>query len=164
MEKEEWKKIDGLEGQYMVSSYGRIWSVRYNREVRSYNNQKNDMGYLRIKLKGQGYFIHRLVASAFLTNNKKLPCVNHKDTIKINNNVSNLEWVTSSENAIHAYLHGLMPDNSGENNGRAILCEEEVLTIRGLENIYLRKELSEMFGVSISTVYKIQQHKRWKCI
>lgn len=52
--------------------------------------------------------IHRLVAETFILNPLGKPCVNHIDGNKLNNNVNNLEWVTISENTMHAYKNGLL--------------------------------------------------------
>lgn len=67
-------------------------------------------GYKQVKLYNHGFkkhfYVHRLVAEAFIPNPKNLPFVNHIDFDKTNNNVSNLEWCTSSENVLHSYRNG----------------------------------------------------------
>ena len=96
---EEWKDVDGLEGEYAVSTMGRVKNLKNGRILDGgYNND----GYRRIKLKGKYYEIHRLVALAFLDNPHNLPQVNHIDEKKDNNNVSNLEWCTASQNQRHS--------------------------------------------------------------
>lgn len=68
-------------------------------------------GYARVALKNNGELknclVHRLVAQAFIPNPKNKPQVNHKDGNKLNNHVSNLEWVTPKENLQHAVSNGL---------------------------------------------------------
>lgn len=58
-------------------------------------------GYRLIKHKGKVYRVHRLVSECFLQNPDNLPQVNHKDGNKLNNHVSNLEWVSQSDNIKH---------------------------------------------------------------
>lgn len=69
--------------------------------------QKNNKGYEFVCFKQSGIrkniLVHRLVASAFIPNPENKLEVNHKDGNPQNNNVSNLEWVTPSENRKHAY-------------------------------------------------------------
>lgn len=93
------KDIKNYEGVYQVTENGDVWSVRRNRFLKLYKNQ---LGYLHICLyknnKQKSFYVHRLVAEAFLPNPDNLPCVNHKDEDKTNNNVKNLEWCSFSYN------------------------------------------------------------------
>jgi hypothetical protein len=73
--------------------------------------QKSNVGYFRVELwdngRGKKHSIHRLLAEAFIPNPDNKPHVNHIDGDKANNALSNLEWVTQSENQKHAYKLGL---------------------------------------------------------
>ena len=74
--------------------------------------------------------IHRAVAESFIENPDRKPIINHIDGNKLNNNVKNLEWVTQSENALHAYRMGLSQKMVGERNPMAALTKEQVTWIR----------------------------------
>lgn len=93
------KPIQGFEKYYYITKTGQVWSVRKNDFLKK---SKHKTGYFRVHLVGDNQkkiqYIHRLVAIAFLPNPNNLPQVNHKDENKENNNVNNLEWVTSKEN------------------------------------------------------------------
>ena len=105
--KTEWKPIVGYEGFYDVSNDGQVRNARTKRVLK---NQKSG-GYEHVSLYMKNSckisYIHRLVAIAFLQENKEKKEVNHIDGIKTNNSISNLEWVTRSENMIHATKSGL---------------------------------------------------------
>lgn len=96
---EIWKEIDGFDGDYMVSNLGRVKSVRRNIILR----QSIRNGYERVTLcannSQKDYYIHRLVAHAFIPNPNNYPIVNHKDENRTNNRVDNLEWCTRKYNA-----------------------------------------------------------------
>ena len=82
---------------YHISNVGKIYSrvKGYWRELTPCINRE---GYLRIKLNGKQYSIHRLVAEAYIPNPENKPCVCHKDNNKLNNSVDNLYWGTQKEN------------------------------------------------------------------
>ncbi|MGT2716596.1 NUMOD4 domain-containing protein [Streptococcus respiraculi] len=100
---EKWKSVRGYEGLYEVSSDGRVKNSKTGRIL---TPRVNNSGYVRISLyKKEGckeFLVHRLVAETFIpaVNGKEI--VNHIDENKLNNNVENLEWVTSQENVQHS--------------------------------------------------------------
>ena len=103
MDSEVWKDVTGYEGCYQVSNQGKIRSLdrvvidtigrkRHIKGKLLHPKANVKSGYLMINLKGKDYYIHRLVAQAFLPNPMGLPQVNHKDETRDNNCVDNLEW------------------------------------------------------------------------
>lgn len=135
--KEIWKTIDETFGKYSVSNLGNVRRNAHYTEVSPYKNKTyiNKVFYKETQLKQykdqHGYSIvylqtdnktrvirkvHRLVAVAFLPNPNNLPYVNHKDEIKTNNIVSNLEWCDSKYNA----NYGTRNDTLRKQNGRKV--------------------------------------------
>lgn len=131
--KEEWKDIEGYEGLYQISNYGRVKSLKrecWNGKAWFTKKEKilkciiRKDGYARVCLckdgKTKDVLVHRLVAIAFIPNPNNLPQVNHKDENKEKNHVSNLEWCDSSYNANYGTrverATKNKPNMKGENN------------------------------------------------
>lgn len=113
----KWNDVVGFEGLYLVSDTGEV-ITKYNRNGkhgRTLKQYKDKDGYYCVRLykakKGFWKRINRLVAEAFIPNPKKLPCVNHIDCNRTNNNVENLEWCTWGENVQHSAKLGRYKGN-----------------------------------------------------
>lgn len=108
MKKELWKTVEGFP-LYEISSYGRVRSYHRGR-IKYLIPSKNSRGYLRVQLTNnhgkQRFFVHRLVAMAFVPNIENKPHVNHLDNDPRNNRADNLEWVTPLENMQYSAKQG----------------------------------------------------------
>lgn len=105
--KETWKFVDGYNSRYKVSSLGRVCSL-CSSKPKLLQKFLDKHGYETVylyngsKKSRKMHMVHRLVAQAFIPNLENKPHVNHKDGCPTHNYVSNLEWVTRSENIRHA--------------------------------------------------------------
>lgn len=102
---ETFRFVNGY-NDYMISNFGRVFNVK---TLRMLNPSSTSEGYRRINLSKHGeakeYKIHRLVAGAFLKNPKNKHCIDHIDNDRSNNNISNLRYVTGSENGQNSQLY-----------------------------------------------------------
>lgn len=161
---EEWRPVVGYEGRYEVSSFGRMRSVPYMRILKPFLGGE---GYYRIGLKTKGVSknltIHRIVASAFLSHDPLLDCVNHKDRDRLNNRLENLEWVTRMQNTQHMMMLGFKP-REGEYHPRAKLTKHMVLQIRA--EYQKNKEpvltIAKRYGIAQQTMWSLLNNKTWK--
>jgi hypothetical protein len=166
---EIWKNIKDYEGHYQVSDLGRVKSLaREDRrgcliKERILKPSLDEDGYARVCLCKDGsqisHFVHKLVLLTFVLNPHNKPQINHKDGIKINNEVANLEWATAKENMVHKDII-LNKNNRGENHGRVKLDETKVKNIR--KSSLPPRELAKMYQVSTILIYKIRQNKLWR--
>lgn len=177
---EIWKDIAGYEGLYQVSDLGRVksldricWNGKVNfvRKSKIIKDFKNKKGYHTVSLnKGKSpksYYLHRLVAIAFIPNPENKPEVNHKKGNKSDNRVCAIEWSTYSENNQHSYDVGLKKKPKGILSLRAKFTESQVLAIRRLHRIYpnLNKaKLARRFNVCESAIHNIISRKNWNHI
>jgi hypothetical protein len=100
--------LDGYESKYKVTNDGRIWSEYLNGYLKPYYSKG---GYMRVKVnfgeRNKKFMVHRLVAMAFIPNNDvNKTQVDHIDSNRVNNNVTNLRWVTPKENTQHSIKLG----------------------------------------------------------
>lgn len=176
---EQWLPVDGFNGIYEVSSFGRLKSC-----ARPKKTKGNGIAYLpeRIRIpnvKREGYaffslyresryklmYLHRIVAIAFIENPLNLPQVNHIDGDKLNNCASNLEWVSASDNCRHAIANDLYVQAKGESAGNAALTEADVLEIRRMASCgVMHKDIAEIYPVGRKAITKIVNRQRWKHI
>jgi len=169
IQEEVWKDVEGYEGSYSVSSFGRIKSLErtiarkdgYTRIQceRFLKPGKNPDGYLIVVLrknnKSKSVTVHSLVANGFLKRHTECLQINHIDGVKTNNRLDNLEFVTRSENMKHASMNGLR---------MVKLTPTEAFEIKELyEKTDLKqKEIGIIYGVSKQNVSEICRNTIWK--
>lgn len=134
--------VRGYEGIYEVSDCGRVFSLArtvIGRDGVTYPfpakertlHQNKQVQYYQVTLyknnQGTAFYVHRLVAEAFLPAEADKPEVNHKDGDRLNNHISNLEWVDSSGNSQHAVDTGLRVYTNRLTHGEFIECLQSVI-------------------------------------
>jgi flagellar hook-basal body complex protein FliE len=167
MMQEIWKSIEGFEGRYEVSSLGRFKAL--GRPIVYKDGRKGNLNEKMIKgsIGNNGYYsitfdsttrklAHRVVAETFLGKQEYRLTVNHKDGIKTNNSIDNLEWATYKENNDHARNTGLC-NQHGNNTNLTKFSEQLIAALKKVKNKYQTSagDLAEIFDMSQSHVYEI---------
>ena len=176
---ETWKDIPEFRGSYQVSNMGRVRSVDRvitfsDGRVRKYKGKVlkpyiNNTGYEQVMLyDDNGYNlkrVHRLVLETFEPHvNMNDLDVNHIDGNKLNNHLTNLEWLTRRDNILHACDIGLI-NNRGEDSPNAILSNADVLEIlERLDTGELQKDIGLDYGVSNKYISLINRGRRWRSV
>lgn len=158
-----WKPVYGFEGLYEVSDQGLVRRViGYQRRVEIILRPNPDHhGYLRVKLSANGrqttHSVHKLVAEAFLGPLAADMTVNHKDCDKLNNAVSNLEYITRLENTRHAVENGRISLSGAK------LSPEQVreIRLRYVPRTESSAILAEEFGVTRRTICRLIDGTNW---
>jgi hypothetical protein len=171
---EEWLPVLGYENSYMVSRTGTCASIRTkggSPRWRLLKAAPNHLGYVRYGLcrdnKRCDVFAHRIAWEAF---NGKIPDdlqINHRNGIKHDNRLDNLEVVTPSENTLHGFrVLGRKPSinpSKGSKNGRAKLTEKDIPKIRKmLKSNMSQTEISRIYGVNQTQISLIALKKSWR--
>jgi hypothetical protein len=160
--KEVWKEIPEYD-EYEVSNNGNIRKNKL-KIIKSFTYK---LGYLGVTLfrdkKRKIFLVHRIVALTFIGEIHKGIQVNHKNGIKADNRIENLELCTASENQKHSYRVLKRSRHIGENHPVSILTNENVYKIKYLENGSQRK-IAEKYGISQTQVGAIKLNKQWKHI
>jgi len=186
---EIWKDIEQYKGFYQISNQGRVRSLdrilehinpltggNVVRKGKVLKQRVLSCGYSYINLcvndTRRHYRVHRLVALAFIPNPNNKPQINHKNGVKTDNRVHNLEWATSSENILHSFANGF----SKTVNKKSILCIDKNISFESsykaaewlnnykFNNTKLIKPVADKLRLCASGQRKIAYGFRWKFI
>jgi hypothetical protein len=164
---EIWKDIVGFEGRYQVSNIGNIRGL--SRPLIYKDGRKGTLpgkpikgvisstGYICVTLDSKSRrLVHRLVAEAFLPQQKYRVIVNHIDGNKANNCLNNLEWATYAENNHHARAKGLNRQH-GENCNLAKYTDQFINAVKAVHSKYHARydDLGKIFGIHPRHAYQI---------
>lgn len=158
---EVWRDMVGHEDKYQISNLGNIYSKLSNRVVKS---SFDDKGYkIRThKSNGKVYVVkvHRAVALAFLPNPENKPFVNHKNGVKHDNSLTNLEWVSGKENQQHNV--SINPKRRGAGHWSAKFTTEDVVYVRSNPDKLSQTDMAKRFGVHQSRISQIKNNRTYK--
>jgi len=173
---EIWKPIANYEGLYEVSSLGRIKSLKhyaeYGEEKRKRIRNERILNltkaaskkatYWRVGLYKEGkqklFFVHRVVAEAFIPNTSGKPHIGHINNNPSDNSVHNLEWCTIAENNKHRKKSGHYEVGSKVHNAKLKETEASII----LHSKKSDRDLANEYNVSVKVIYNIRRRLSWK--
>lgn len=172
-ETEIWMPVIGYESFYEVSNIGRVKSL-----IRGSGNHRNTKEKILKPYEASGYYevslyidkskvhgkIHRLMARAFIPNPEKKRCINHKNGIKTDNRLSNVEWATHTENLVHAYQTGLHKPRPGVIVRQRHSDEEIILAKKLINEGHRLVDIAKMHKLSLNILSNISQGRSWKSL
>lgn len=161
--REEWVPVSE-HPRYLVSNFGRVLNAKTQRILKQC---VNSAGYKKVVLNGKNKYVHRLVAEAYIQNPDALPEVNHKDGNKWNNTAENLEWVSKSENAKHAFDLGLRSVDGYTRYRVSQSCRRfSVSEVEEIKRMYdegmTKKEISDVVGCTSSVICNLLNDKTYR--
>lgn len=171
--KEKFKQVivNGVYAKEIISSYGRIFSVKERKGITTIYEKKPSKspdGYLMttITINGEkkGFGIHRLVAMTFIKSKRDVTVLqaNHKDGDKTNNCYWNLEWVTQLQNIRHAWKTGLHPVYYGDKSSHHKFTSKDIEEVcKLIEKNKSFREIEAMTNVSYHMIKKIFKKNNW---
>jgi len=160
-----WKEIKGYECLYEISDLGLVRSVARSGTSGGILKSFNTRGYALVRLYKDNVpetlLVHRIVAEAFIPNPENKPEVNHKNGIKADSWLGNLEWATKLQNAHHAVVNGLYNFHCGEGSHLSKLTWPKVNEIRQLAGTLTHQKIAERFNVRKGTIGFILRNETW---
>jgi hypothetical protein len=148
--------------KYYISRQGKV----YNFKGLELKTRLDKDGYLYVPLRkggnSQRRSIHRLLATAYIPNPENLPVINHKNGIRRDNRIENLEWCSIQHNVKHGFDINGRQSLKGAEKPNSKLTDEAVKDIRALVSLGISlTSLSKYYGVSIESVSRISKKQRW---
>lgn len=171
---ETWHDIKKYEGYFQISNKGRFRSLYYWNQ-HGLGKRETPLIIKQVVCKNPGYFtvgvgfkglqnkkrlyVHKVIAEIFIPNPNNLRCVNHKNGVKTDNRIENLEWCSHKENTAHAIKIGLMPKIIGQQQSNVKLTDSQVLEIFKTKGTYV--EVAKKYNIHPNSVKSILIGRTW---